>query len=749
MKSNIRNLIIAVFSALSVASVILILGLKFSFDFEQFFPQGDPDLEFFREFSANFEADDNFILVAVENHPSVFDSVFLAKFHELTQRADTLPYVTATQSITTFQFPIVRPPFFSMNVPAIHMDDPSRYEEDKATLLKDELLVNNLISKDGTALILFIKNEDVLGQQEAEEFMPILAKLVEEYEFDDYHFLGRANFQQELVYMQKRELVVSIIVSIILPAIILAILFQKFWGVFIAMTSIGLSLLLFGGVMSALGRELTALSALYPVLMSIVATSDVIHLMSKYIDELKKGFSRDEAIRTTIRQIGIATLLTSVTTAVGFASLATSKVPPIKEFGWSAAIGVMVAYVTVLLLASAMLSVFRADQIIKLKPGKSIWEKWMQWFYDYTKLKPRLIAITASILAIFCVVGITMITTNYKLENNLPLGRKVTKDYLYFEKELAGFRPFEIAVMAQGDYTADDYEVVKEIDKLERYMAKFGNIQNISSITSLYKGIRRAHNANSLEAYKFPKTKAEFYKYRQFAKRMPPQTLNVLVSKDKKSVRVSAKVLDVGADNIDDYVTEIDDYGLTGLDTSIIKIRQTGTSLMMDKNSKYIRESLIKGLIIAIIIVSILMAILFQNWKMVIISLIPNMFPLLLAGGLLGYLGIELEAGVSVIFAIIFGIAVDDTIHFLSKFRLARSEGLSIDDAIHITFLETGKAITLTTIILFFGFLVLFFSINPPSLVIGGMISVTLVSALFGDLFLIPVLIRWLMKEED
>ncbi len=749
MKSNIRNLIIAVFSALSVASVILILGLKFSFDFEQFFPQGDPDLEFFREFSANFEADDNFILVAVENHPSVFDSVFLAKFHELTQRADTLPYVTATQSITTFQFPIVRPPFFSMNVPAIHMDDPSRYEEDKATLLKDELLVNNLISKDGTALILFIKNEDVLGQQEAEEFMPILAKLVEEYEFDDYHFLGRANFQQELVYMQKRELVVSIIVSIILTAIILAILFQKFWGVFIAMTSIGLSLLLFGGVMSALGRELTALSALYPVLMSIVATSDVIHLMSKYIDELKKGFSRDEAIRTTIRQIGIATLLTSVTTAVGFASLATSKVPPIKEFGWSAAIGVMVAYVTVLLLASAMLSVFRADQIIKLKPGKSIWEKWMQWFYDYTKLKPRLIAITASILAIFCVVGITMITTNYKLENNLPLGRKVTKDYLYFEKELAGFRPFEIAVMAQGDYTADDYEVVKEIDKLERYMAKFGNIQNISSITSLYKGIRRAHNANSLEAYKFPKTKAEFYKYRQFAKRMPPQTLNVLVSKDKKSVRVSAKVLDVGADNIDDYVTEIDDYGLTGLDTSIIKIRQTGTSLMMDKNSKYIRESLIKGLIIAIIIVSILMAILFQNWKMVIISLIPNMFPLLLAGGLLGYLGIELEAGVSVIFAIIFGIAVDDTIHFLSKFRLARSEGLSIDDAIHITFLETGKAITLTTIILFFGFLVLFFSINPPSLVIGGMISVTLVSALFGDLFLIPVLIRWLMKEED
>ena len=747
MKPNVRNFILVAFSILTISSVFLIFGLKFSFDFEQFFPKGDPDLEFFKEFSDNFESDDNFTLVAVENHPSVFDSVFLAKFHEFTQRADTLPYVTGTQSLTTFQFPIVRPPLFSMNVPAIHMDDPSRYDDDKATLLKDDLLVNNLISKDGTALILFIKNKNVLEQHEAEEFMPMLTKLVEEYEFEDYHFLGRANFQQELVYMQKRELIVSILISIILTGIILTILFRKFLGVFIAMNSIGLSLLLFGGVMSALGRELSALSALYPVLMSIVSTSDVIHLMSKYIDELKKGFSKDEAIRTTIREIGIATLLTSVTTAVGFASLATSKVPPIKEFGWSAAIGVMIAYITVILLASAMLSMFKAEQIIKLKDGKSIWERWMQWFYDYTKLKPRRIGLVASGLAIVCVFGITLITTNYKLENNLPLGRKVTKDYLYFENELAGFRPFEVAVMPQGDYDADDYEVVKEIDKLEQYMAKFDNIQNISSITSLYKGIRRAHNANNLEEYKFPETKAEFYKYRRFTKRMPPQTLNVLVSKDKKNIRVSAKVLDIGADNIKDYVNDIDNYAAANIDTSIIKIRQTGTSLMMDKNSKYIRESLLKGLMIAILIVSLLMAILFQNWKMVIISLIPNIFPLLLAGALLGYLGIELEAGVSVIFAIIFGIAVDDTIHFLSKFRLARSEGLSIDDAIHITFIETGKAITLTTVVLFFGFLVLLFSINPPSLVIGGMISVTLVSALFGDLFLIPILIRWLMKD--
>jgi uncharacterized protein len=747
MKSNVRNIILAVFTVLTIVSSFLIPKLKFSFDFEQFFPEGDPDLEFFKEFSDKFEADDNFTLVAVENHPSIFDSAFLAKFKEFTDRADTLPHVTGTQSITTFQFPIVRPPLFSMMVPAIHTDDPSRYAEDSASVLHDQLLVNNLIAKDGTALILLIKNTNTLGQSEAEEFTAALNKLADGYGFEDYHVLGRANFQSELVYMQKRELIVSILISIVLVCIILSIIFQRFLGVAIAMTVIGVSVLLFGGLLSAMGRELSALSALYPVLISIVATSDIIHLMSKYIDDLRKGLSKDEAIRTTIREIGMAIFLTSATTAVGFATLATSRVPPIKEFGWSAGIGVMVAYVTIILFGSALLSLCKVEQIIKIKQKESNWDRWSLWFYNYTKLKPRFIARIASILSILFIFGITRITTDYKLENNLPIGEKITEDFLYFENELAGFRPFEIAVQTQGDYTADDYEVVKEIDKLEQYMAKFDNVQNISSITSLYKGIRRAYNANSLEAYKFPQTKAEFYKYRQFTKRMPPQTLNILVSKDKKNLRVSAKVLDVGAESIKNYGNEIDDYAATNLDTSIIRIRQTGTSLMLDKNSKYIRESLMQGIFIAVIAISLMMALLFREWKMVIISLIPNVFPLLLAGGLLGFLGIELEAGVSVIFTVIFGIAVDDTIHFLTRFKLLRSRGLCVDEAIRVTFLETGKAITLTTVVLFFNFLVLLFSVSPPSLIIGGMISTTLVSALFADLFLLPILIRWLIKD--
>jgi hypothetical protein len=180
----------------------------------------------------------------------------------------------------------------------------------------------------------------------------------------------------------------------------------------------------------------------------------------------------------------------------------------------------------------------------------------------------------------------------------------------------------------------------------------------------------------------------------------------------------------------------------------VVKFKRTGTGVIIDKNAEYVRENLLQGLGMAILIVSLIMVLLFRNWKMLIISLVPNVFPLLLAGALLGFLGIELEAGVSIVFAVIFGIAVDDTIHFLSKFKLARDKGLSIEESLRITFLETGKAICLTTVILFFGFMVMLFSIHPPSVVVGLLISLTLFSALIADLALIPVLIRWLIKDE-
>ncbi|MCB0566378.1 MAG: MMPL family transporter [Phaeodactylibacter sp.] len=747
MNINLRLLSVVTFGILAIISAFSISQLKFSFDFEQFFPEGDEDLEFFQEFIQEFEADDNFMIVGIRRKEGVFDQTFLEQFHDFSIQARRLPHITECQSLTKFAYP-VKTPFAIATVPAIHIDKPAYYERDKKRILNDERFVYNFISEDATTLTVFMKTINSIQLGQAEELMTALDSLIQQYDFEEYHYLGRPYFQKELVAMQKREITVSAIVSGLLVSLVMFFIFRRPWGIAVSLFSIGLGMLLFMGFLGVTGRELNAMAALYPVLMIIVGTSDVIHIMSKYIDELRKGHGKEKAIITTIREIGMATLLTSLTTAIGFASLLTSRVGPIRDFGINAAIGVIIAYITVIFFTTAVISWFRADQIIKLGRGQAFWGKSMEWTYRITRNNPRRVALTGLAVLLISLWGISRITTNYSISNNLPIGEKITEDFLFFEQNLAGFRPMEVAVYAKNGYKANDYEVIREIDKVEGFLHQIPSVQAIGSITAIYKSINQMMRNNNQEAYALPETKAQFERYRRIAEQVPELNVNVLLSKDEKKARITSRIQDIGADTIQNMGDRIDRWISANTDTSIVEFKRTGTGLIIDKNAEYIRRNLIQGLGMAILIVSLLMALLFRNWKMLFISLVPNIFPLLLAGALLGFLGIDLEAGTSIVFAVIFGIAVDDTIHFLSKFKLARNKGMSIEESLHITFLETGKAIVLTTVILFFGFLVMLFSIHPPSVTIGLLISLTLFSALISDLALVPLLIRWMMKEE-
>ena len=747
MNSSLRRIILTVFAALFLGSCYFAYNLKFEFYLEQFFPEGDEDLAFFQDFIKDFETDVNFLLVSVERKDGVFEEKFLKDFHDFTIKARSLKYIEESMSLTKVAFPL-KTPFGITTSPAIHLNQPERYAADKERILSDERFITTLISADATSMVVSLKTQPEVSIDESKELMPALDSLIQQYNFEDYHYLGTANFQKEMANMQQREIVVSTIISAFLVALVMLFIFRKVPGVLISLTSIGVGLVLFFGILGALGRPLNAMAALYPVLMVIVGTSDVVHIMSKYIDELKKGANKRAALKVTVKEIGLATLLTSITTAIGFAALSTSKVIPIKEFGWNAALGVIVAYVTVIFFTTAMLSFYDEKQLIKMGKGEAFWGKLMDKVYYFTKNNGKGIAVGAFVSILLCGWGISMITTNYRIESNLPLRTKLTEDFLFFEKNYSGFRPVELAVFTQGEYEANDYEVLVEMDKVEKHLNSIPTFRATTSLTSVYKSINQMYNGNKTSAYVIPNSKAQFAKYQKVADKIPQNSTKIFTSRDNKKARIATNMLDIGADNIKVVTKDLDNWIAENVDSSIITIKQTGTGLILDKNSEYVRVSLLQGLGGAIILVSLLMGLLFRNWRMLIISLIPNMVPLLLAGALLGFFGIELEAGISIVFAVVFGIAVDDTIHFLSKFKLAQNKGLSVEESLRITFLETGKAICLTTLILFFGFLVLLFSIHPPSVVVGMLISVTLVSALVGDLLLIPILIRWLYPKD-
>jgi len=738
-----RILSFSLFLALGIYGALQIPDLKFSFDFEQFFPEGDEDLAYFQDFIKSFETDDNFLMIAVTRDSGVFDQQFLEKFHDFSLKARDLPHVVTAQSLTKLSYPL-KTPFGIIASPAIHIDQPDKYASDKKRILADKRFVNTLIDENARSLVVFLKLVNSIDLDQATALMDALDPLLASYNFEAFHMLGRPYFQKELVAMQKQEIIFSAVVSGILVTLIMLVIFRKIWGIGVAIASIGMGILLFIGFMGFTQREFSAMAALYPVLMIIVGTSDVIHIMSKYIDELRKGLDRVSAIRITIKEIGLATLLTSLTTAVGFASLFTSRIAPIRDFGINAAVGVLAAYIAVVGFTTMLLTLFRKEQIIKLGATHDFWEKLMARTYVFTRDQSSWITRGSVVFVLICFVGISLISTDYNIAGNLPRGEKITEDFYFFEREMAGFRPMELAVTAKNGNLATDFAVVKEIDKVEQHLQSLPAVQVLGSISTMY---RAAHEVLGSGSGGFPETESQFAQYERLMRRVPQADINVLVSRDTTKARISTRLKDVGADSIKWLGQEIDSWILANTDTSIVSFRRTGTGTIIDKNSVYVRQDLMAGLGLAVAIVSILMALLFRNLSMIIISLVPNLIPLLMAGAILGYMGIELEAGIAIVFAVIFGIAVDDTIHFLSKFKLVRARGKSVEEALAITFQETGKAICLTTIILFFGFLIMLFSIHPPSVIVGTLISVTLFSALVSDLLLIPVLIRYFFKE--
>ena len=746
MTKQFRIVVLVLFAVLSLLSVRAAFNIRFSFDFEQFFPVGDPDLEAFKAFVKDFETDDNFLLIAVHRSEGVFEQAFLEKFHQLTLDCRDLPHVVQAQSLTKIGYPI-KTPFAITTVPAIHIDQPELYAQDRARLLQDERFVRNLISEDGNTLVIFLKTIESIELPQAKVLMAAVEKAVQKYHFEDYHYLGRPYFQQEMVRLQQREIIVATLVSAILVSIVMYLVFRRIWGTVVAVVSLALGLLLFIGFLGGFVRELNTLSALYPVLVLIIGTSDIVHILSKYNDELHKGNERNTAMWNTIRDVGLATFMTALTTAIGFASLVSNRVMPIKDFGINAAVGVMIAYFTVILFTTVMLTWFRADQIAQPQKEHAFWERLMQWIVDFTAKYPRQIVLATLGLVLISLLGISRITTNYDIISNLPRNSKITSDFLFFEKNLAGFRPMEFAVYAQGDYRVTDFEVLREMEKIEKKLHQADFVQAIFSSTAIYKSIHQMTHNNRQDAYRLPEDPEEFAQYQRMAKRLPQLNAQVLVSRDERKARITSRVSDIGADNIKAYGQKLDAWIAKNIDPKIVKVQRTGTGLVMDKNAAYVRRNLLLGLGSSVGLISIIIALVLRSWRMMVIFLVPNLVPLLVAGALLGYWGVELDAGISIVFSVVFGIAVDDTIHFLAKLKLERNRGRSVEEALRTTLLETGKALILTTVFLFFGFLVLLFSQHPTSVIIGVLTSITLFAGMLTELMLAPVLVRWLLKK--
>lgn len=734
------------FVLIGLSLVLLFLGfsaskLEFDYDFEKFFPQENDDLSFYKNYRETFENDNDFIIIGLVNEKGIFQQDFLKKTAQFTTELRQLPHLREVVSPLEMKYYELS----AINLRErkfFHINDVSKFEGDSLRLIGSKEPVAEMVSMENKSFILVIKNKQLINKEDSDELATALQLLIDQQSFDEVHVMGKIMGQKAYIDVMKVEFLTFAAISIFVLVIFLIIAYRALWGILIPLATVLLAVIGSLGFMQLSGTPLNMMTTLLPVIMLVVGMSDVVHLVSKYLEEVRYGRTKPEAIRNMLKKVGVATLLTSLTTALGFITLIGVDMEPIRDFGVFTAIGVILAFVLSILFIPSIFMLIKMPVIVKAKRIQNGWERSLGRIFLVLCRNRKTVLIAYGAITVLSLIGASRIKFDYFLMQDLGEDQPLMQELRFFQKQFGGIRPFELAIIPQGDYLVTDYEVLKEVEKLEHYLNKEYAVNQMLSPTVPFKYLNKTLRNGRDEFYKIPENKKRFkYLQKQISKFEDREEWGQIIAQDKKLGRVYGRLVDPGSREMLARNDRLAAFFDENIDKTVINYRLTGTPVIIDESGRYVSKNIFYGLLIAFGLIGLSMGGLFRSVKMAFLSLIPNMFPILLTAGYIGFAGIDLNMSTAIVFTIAFGIAVDDTIHFLSRYRQEMKQGRSNLIGLRRTFISTGKAIIITTIILLGGFGSLIFSDFLSTFYIGLFVSMTLVFAVVTDLTLLPMLL--------
>lgn len=730
-------------SVISILFLFSARNIEFDYDFEAFFADNDPATRFLKEHRKRFETDNDFVFVSVETPHSVFNQDFLSRTQKLVEELSKDSLVNSIQCLTNmtdFVKTPLSPQVFKR--PYIDIDSPQTYHLDSAKIFNRPELAGFMIRSDAKALLILIKHQQYLSKKKCDLLKATIYEELENHGFKNYTCAGRAIGIGFYIDAMQFETLFFIGLSFLLIIVFLIFMYRSAWGVLIPLTVVATSMLWIVGFMALVGQPINLVLTTLPSIIFVVAMSDVVHLISKYFDELRLGKSQLAALKVAYKEIGFATLLTSFTTAVGFLTLLTVSMRPVHEFGIYTAIGVLFAFLLAYTLLPGLLILTKPPKISTVSFTGNTWypvlHRSFKWVIRYHK---QLLIGFIGIIGV-SLIGLFKVEGNYYLLEDLKESSQLRQDYKYFDEEFMGLRPFELSVhLKDTSNSILDYEVLTELNKIDSFLSTTYDLKRTASIVQLLKVANRTEHGGQAQYYKFPSENDAKKFIRQFQRFDKSGMLYLFVDSTYSYARFSSSSGDDGLYAIQEKNEKLHAFFETSINLNLIDYQLTGTGHLLDRNMSTLSMSLTKGLLLAVLIVSFLMGLLYRSLKMVLIAIVPNLLPLLMLAALLGYFGIQLKVSTAIIFTIAFGIAVDDTIHFMSKLKLELRKEKSFLYALKRTYLSSGRAIILTTLILCSGFLLLMFSDFLGTFYVGLLISCTLMFALLADLIFLPVLL--------
>ena len=691
-------------------SAVSITHLKYDFTIEQLFAKNKEATKIYFEFQKEFSREDN-VLLLIHHIPEKFSDSFIDSLSLMTSALSKSPYFMDVISL------------------ADTYGEPNKKDYDKSS---SKLL--NMISKDSTRGAIWLKLKDDYNTfNKRSKVIKYLKGFSSDFDWQ-WTFSGIPVVRNTYVeYMIEDNIKFIPPVALIL-IIALAFLFRNWFYVVLPLFTVLITACWILGIMSVTGKGLNVMTYMVPTLLFIIGVSDSIHLLSRLNIYLKKNIDMKESLKLSMKDMGVALLLTSLTTAIGFLALLYSSISIVQEFGVFIAFGVFLAYALTLTFIPAVLILLKDRIHPKSLSQSDARIRFLKKVSHVVRAKPRQIVLISIFSTLLLSTGIIHVSTGSSLLSDLHPKSGLYIDLKNVEKWFGGILPMEIIITKDdsAEIAMHDSLVMDHVQEFQEYISYLFPHSNWISLQRVLKQV--LYEISPQEG--FPpdqETLDQLYMLTQ------GQT-ETLINFDETKIRISGMLPDLSSEVLDaiedSLIIFVDNHFPPWLSMSV-----TGTMPVALKTNNYLIADLFSGFGLAFIFISIVMSLLFLSARIGLVSMLPNLIPIIFAAGYLGFSGIPIRPPIAITFSICLGIAVDDSLHFLFRFWQERKSASNIDEAISNTIETTGLAMLTSTIVLVSGFLVITMSTFIPTAQFGIISAITLIVALITDITLLPALL--------
>ena len=615
----------------------------------------------------------------------------------------------------------------------------------------DEILYN----KNSKAIrsIVYLKKSIVNTSTRKDFIMEVLIPKIEAFE-KETNLNVRASGMPYVRTLNSQNIIdeieIFILAAILITSLIFYLFFRSYRATFISMCVVVIGVMWTFGILGFLEYEITVLTALIPPLIIVIGVPNCIFLINKYQHEVNKHGNKAKSLQRVITKVGNATLMTNTTTASGFATFVITQSKLLTEFGTVASLSIMAIFILCLLIIPIIYSYMPMPKEKQLEHLNKRWiNKLGDWIEHTVKHKNITIYSISLVLLVASIIGIYQIKTSGSLLEDMPKSAEFFKDIEFYEKEFNGVMPLEILIDTKRKKGVLKRSTLKRMDELEDLILEIPELSKPVSVVSLVKYAKQAYYNGNPKYYQLPTAQENTF-ILSYAKNTTNDVslLKNYVDSTGRYARITTFMKNAEIDKMERIEEKLNEKINKLFPKDRYNVNLTGKAFLFQKGTNFLIRNLILSLALAIVLISLFMAYMFRSFRMIVISLIPNLLPLLVTAGVMGYLGVPIKPSTILVFSIAFGISVDDTIHFLAKYRQELLVNhWRIKKSIFAALRETGVSMFYTSIVFFFGFSVFITSNFGGTVALGALSSGTLLLAMMANLLLLPVLLLSLERS--